>query len=96
MTVKCQNRKYRCVYTVVATEVADLDNPPNSFIINSTNDPIGMPELLGGDSCCVIQQNPGHTNYSAQLAFSLNSNKMAIRHRDGSHVWSAWVYVDFT
>ena len=71
--------------------VYDLDNPPNAFILNSGINPKGLPDL-GGNGCCVIQHNPDNGGmYTAQLAFSFGSDKIAIRRKKESS-WSDWAY----
>lgn len=39
----------------------------------------------------VFQFNP-RTNYSAQLAFSFEADKIAIRRKNGVDDWSDWKY----
>lgn len=68
----------------------DLNSPPSAFILNSQNNPVGLPDL-NGNSCLVIQQNPGG-EWSSQLAFSFGSDKIAIRRKFGSTNWSDWKY----
>lgn len=75
---------------IYAIEVKDLNNPPPAFILNTTVNPEGMPNL-NGNACLVIQQNPGSTVYTAQLAFSFGTSKIAIRYKRTSD-WTAWQY----
>ena len=70
--------------------VYDLNNPPSAFILNTGVNPKGLPDL-NGNSCCVIQHNPGNKAYSAQLAFSFGSDKIAIRRKKNA-VWTNWTY----
>lgn len=76
--------------------VDNLDDPPEAFIVNTATNPIGFPSGLGGNACLVIQQYPANTKYSAQLAFSFGSNKLAIRRRNNEATWSEWAYVTFS
>ena len=76
--------------SIYRKNVYDLDNPPSAFILNSAVNPKGLPDL-GGNGCCVIQHNPSDEKYTAQLAFSFGSDKIAIRHKKGSS-WSNWAY----
>ena len=77
-------------FSIYQKNVYDLDNPPNAFILNSGVNPKGLPDL-GGNGCCVIQHNPDAGIYTAQLAFSFGSDKIAIRHKKESS-WSDWAY----
>lgn len=77
-------------FLIYEKNVHDLDNPPNAFILNSGVNPKGLPNL-GGNGCCVIQHNPDGGAYTAQLAFSFGSDKIAIRRKKGSS-WSDWAY----
>ena len=77
---------------IIATRVTDLNNPPNAFILNTAVEPVGLPSYLGCNGCVVIQQNPGDKEYSAQLAFSFGSDKIAIRRRYGGEEWTNWKY----
>lgn len=77
-----------------ASNVNDLNNPPSSFLLNTDVNPTGMPSL-GSNSCLVLQHNPG-TKFSAQIAFSFGSDKLAIRRRSNSNTWSSWRYVTFS
>lgn len=77
-------------FLIYEKNVYDLDNPPNAFILNSGVNPKGLPNL-GGNGCCVIQHNPNGGAYTAQLAFSFGSDKIAIRRKKGSS-WSDWAY----
>lgn len=70
--------------------IYDLNNPPSAFILNTGINPKGLPNL-GGNGCCVIQHNPGSKMYSAQLAFSFGSDKIAIRRKKDSG-WTDWAY----
>lgn len=78
------------MFSIYQRNVYDLDNPPNAFILNSGVNPKGLPNL-GGNGCCVIQHNPDSGIYTAQLAFSFGSDKIAIRRKRGSS-WSDWAY----
>ena len=71
-------------------KVYDLDNPPSAFILNTGVNPKGLPDL-GGNGCCVIQHNPGDKIYTAQLAFSFGSDKIAIRRKRKTD-WTDWAY----
>ena len=77
---------------IIATRVTDLNNPPNAFILNTAVEPVGLPSYVGWNWCVVIQQNPGDNRYSAQLAFSFGSDKIAIRRRYGGEEWTNWKY----
>ena len=68
----------------------DLDNPPTAFILNTGTNPVGLPKSLGSNGCLVIQHNPG-SEYTAQLAFSFGSYKIAIRIKQKGE-WSDWKY----
>lgn len=72
--------------------VEDLNNPPRAFILNTGVNPIGLPPQLRSNSCLVIQQNPSDNLYTAQLAFSFGSDKIAIRRKSGTDSWSEWKY----
>lgn len=71
--------------------MTDLNNPPKAFILNTGVDPVGNPSL-GGNGCVVIQQNPGVSAYTAQLAFSFGSDKIAIRRKKERGNWTDWKY----
>lgn len=77
-------------FSICEKEVHDLDNPPAAFILNTSINPKGLPDL-GGNGCCVIQHNPGSKTYTAQLAFSFGSDKIAIRSKK-TDAWSGWAY----
>lgn len=77
-------------FSIYQKNVYDLDNPPNAFILNSGVNPKGLPNL-GSNGCCVIQHNPDAGIYTAQLAFSFGSDKIAIRRKKESS-WSDWAY----
>lgn len=77
---------------IYASNVANLNNPPSSAILNTGTYPIGMPTELLSNACLVIQHNPGGGGYTAQLAFSFGSDKIAIRRKNGSNSWSEWKY----
>ena len=70
--------------------ITNLDNAPYSHILECGENPVGMPSQLG-NSCMVFQFNP-QTNYSAQLAFSFEVDKIAIRRKNGVDDWSDWKY----
>lgn len=72
--------------------VANLNNPPSYAILNTRTEPIGMPSELYSNGCLVIQHNKGIGNYTAQLAFSFGSDKIAIRRKTGTDSWSEWKY----
>lgn len=76
--------------SIYEKEVHDLDNPPSAFILNTGTNPKGLPDL-GSNGCCVIQHNPGSKVYSAQLAFSFGSDKIAIRRKRDAD-WTNWTY----
>lgn len=85
-------------YSLVAIDVKDLNDPPHAFILNTGADPIGLPNL-GSNGCLVLQQNPGNTNYTAQIAFAFASDKIAIRRRavnTGTSAWTSWRYFTAT
>ena len=75
-----------------ATNVKDLNNPPAAFLLNTGTNPIGFPAGLGGNGCCVIQQNFGKDSFASQLAFSFTSDKIAIRRKNASSSWTDWAY----
>lgn len=77
---------------IYASNVANLNNPPSNAILNTGTYPIGMPTELLSNACLVIQHNPGDGGYTAQLAFSFGSDKIAIRRKNGSNSWSEWKY----
>ena len=77
-------------FSIYENRVSDLDDPPAALILNTAINPKGLPEL-GGNGCCVIQHNPGSKTYTAQLAFSFGSDKIAIRSKKSSD-WSGWAY----
>lgn len=73
-------------------DVKDLNNPPRAFILNTGKNPIGLPPQLHSNGCLVIQHNPHNNLYTAQLAFSFGSDKIAIRRKYGTDSWSEWKY----
>ena len=77
-------------FSIYEKNVSDLDNPPAAFILNTSINPKGLPDL-GGNGCCVIQHNPGSKTYTAQLAFSFGGDKIAIRSKK-TDAWSGWAY----
>lgn len=77
-------------FSIYEKEVHDLDNPPSAFILNTGINPKGLPDL-GGNGCCVIQHNPDNNEYTAQLAFSFGSDKIAIRRKRNTG-WTNWAY----
>ncbi len=77
-------------YTIFAMNVSDLNNPPYAFILQTSPNPAGMPDI-GSNSCLVIQQNPGSV-WLGQFAFSYNGSKMAIRGKQNG-VWTEWKYI---
>jgi hypothetical protein len=78
-------------FSIYKKDVSDLDNPPSAFILNTGVNPKGLPNFDYGNGCCVIQHNPGNRIYTAQLAFSFGSDKIAIRRRRNG-AWSDWAY----
>ena len=80
-------------YSIITQSVKDLNNPPKSFILQTTTEPIGYPVELTGNACVVLQQNPGREVYTAQVAFSFGSNKIAIRRKAHINEWSDWAYI---
>lgn len=79
------------VSKLYATEVTDMDNPPNCIMFATTVNPKGLPSDFGSNAALVIQQNPGAT-YSAQFAFSFGG-KVAMRIRRNSTSWDNWKYL---
>lgn len=77
---------------VYISDVKDLNNPPRAFILNTGVNPIGLPPQLYSNGCLVIQHNPSDKIYTAQLAFSFGSDKIAIRRKSGTDSWSEWKY----
>ena len=77
---------------IYANNITDLNNPPNYVILNTNVNPIGLPSGLMSNGCLVIQQNSGAGKYTAQLAFSFGSDKIAIRRKSGTDSWSEWKY----
>lgn len=77
-------------FSIYEKEVHDLDNPPSAFILNTGINPKGLPDL-GSNGCCVIQHNPDNNEYTAQLAFSFGSDKIAIRRKKNTG-WTNWAY----
>ena len=73
----------------------DLDNPPQAYIVQTGTKPVGYPTNLGGNSCIVIQQNPG-TIYTVQLAFGFGSDRIAIRRKAGTNTFTEWHYFSAT
>lgn len=78
--------------TIYVNNVTDLNNPPNYAILNTKVNPIGLPSGLNSNGCLVIQHNLGKSNYSAQLAFSFGSDKIAIRRKYNTNNWTEWKY----
>lgn len=78
-------------FSIYKKDVSDLDNPPSAFILNTGVNPKGLPNFDHGNGCCVIQHNPGNRIYTAQLAFSFGSDKIAIRRKKNGD-WSDWAY----
>lgn len=81
-------------YKIIKTGVTDLNNPPNAFIIQTIADTRipGYPSNLDGNTVLALQLYPGRDIYSAQLAFSFDMDKMAIRRKSGSATWTDWKY----
>ena len=77
---------------IYVNNVADLNNPPKHVILNTRVEPIGLPSGLKSNACFVIQQNPGVSDYTAQLAFSFGSDKIAIRRKSNTGSWTEWKY----
>lgn len=77
---------------VYISAVKDLNNPPRAFILNTDVSPIGLPPQLDSNACLVIQHNPSNNLYTAQLAFSFGSDKIAIRRKTGTDIWTEWKY----
>lgn len=75
--------------------ISDLNSPPQTIIFKTGIKPSGYPSGLGGNGCLVIQQNPNEL-YSAQLAFSFGSDKLAMRRKNGSDTWTDWKYLSFS
>ena len=88
--IKALNELNSNRFSIYEKEVYDLDNPPAAFILNTSINPKGLPDL-SGNGCCVIQHNPGSKTYTAQLAFSFGSDKIAIRSKK-TDAWSGWAY----
>lgn len=78
--------------TIYITDVEDLNNPPQAFIINTGIQPIGLPTQLNSNACLVIQHNPFNNLFTAQLAFSFGSDKIAIRRKLDTDSWTEWKY----
>ncbi|MFT4005202.1 MAG: pyocin knob domain-containing protein [Lacrimispora sp.] len=76
-------------------EVSDINNPPNMTIFRTTVNPVGLPDGLGVNACLVFQF-AGGSMYSVQLAMSYANDKLAIRHRYNSTVWTNWKYFTAT
>lgn len=74
------------------SDVKDLNNPPRAFILNTVTNPIGLPPQLRSNGCLVIQHNPSNKLYTAQIAFSFGSDKIAIRRKSGTDSWTEWKY----
>lgn len=81
-------------YKIIKTDVTDLNNPPNAFIIQTTpNASIpGFPTGIGGNTVLALQLYPGRDTFSAQLAFGFNMDKIAIRRKYNSTTWTDWKY----
>lgn len=77
---------------VYINDVEDLNNPPRAFILNTGTNPIGLPPQLYSNGCLVIQHNPHSNLYTAQIAFSFGSDKIAIRRKAGTDSWTEWKY----
>ena len=71
---------------------SNLNNPPNAIILHTTQNPIGYPQSLGGNTALVIQLFPGRDVFSAQLAFGFETDKLAYRRKTNSANWTAWKY----
>ena len=70
-----------------------MDNPPEAYILLTSTTTKGFPSQLGGNACLVIQQNLTSKTYTAQLAFGFSSDKIAIRRKNGTAIWTDWKYV---
>ena len=77
-----------------AANVKDLNNPPKTFLLNTSVNPTGFPTGLGGNGCCVIQHNFGQGSFAAQIAFGFTTDKIAIRRRNESENWTDWKYIE--
>ena len=77
-------------------KVDNLDNPPDALMFATTPCPTGFPSGFSGNGCFVIQHNPCHQKYTAQLAFGFGSDKVAIRRKNDSEKWTEWHYVTFS
>ena len=81
---------------MISTGVSELNNPPNSYIIKSGANPVGLPNI-GGNSCIALQQSIDSSSmFNAQIAFGYGGDKLAIRRKDNSNDWSDWKYIDFS
>lgn len=78
-------------YKMAKVFASDLDNPPDSYISTTAINATGFPSDLVGNTCIVIQQNPGRDTYNAELAFGFGADKIALRRR-WSGDWTEWKY----
>lgn len=80
---------------IVSIDVSNLDNPPNSFILQTiaSNTIPGFPTSLSGNRVLVLQLLPGDSVYSAQLAFGFGSGKIAMRNKQNGNAWSSWTII---
>lgn len=81
-------------FKIVETEVNDLNNPPNAFILfTNPGDKIpGYPASISGNRVLVLQCYPADTIHTAQLAFGFGADRIGIRRRRGSSTWTEWKY----
>ena len=99
----CDNKKSSNIGTLVqhtqlaVMGVTDLNNPPNAFILNTSHNPTGEPSGIGGNGATytVLQCNPYNQNYTAQMAFTFVSDKIALRRKINSS-WTNWKYLTFS
>lgn len=79
-------------YKIMDYNTSNLNNPPNAIILHTTQNPIGYPQSLEGNTAIVIQLFPGRDVFSAQLAFGFGTDKLAYRRKTNSANWTAWKY----
>lgn len=72
--------------------VTDLNVDYGEKILVTTAAPANFPSGISGNSCTVIQHNPG-SPYSGQIAFGFASATIAIRFRNNSKTWGNWKYI---
>ena len=92
--LKCTHIIYFKSYTGLKMFMTtDIDNQSLRYIFvcnNQDRNVINYPSELIGNQCLVIQLLPG-ASYSAQLAFSFQSRKIALRNKQNG-TWNNWVY----